>query len=105
MGCGASRRAPAPGGRTHTDFARFGDHIYRGELKRGKPDGAGVYTWASGDDWVRFQRYTTYEGEFRKFQRHGYGEYRSADGASYVGEWVRGRREGLGVACDTGAAS
>ncbi len=95
----ASGPAAGRGGRTHTDFAVFGGHIYKGELKRGKPDGAGVYTWASEHDWVKFKRYTTYEGEFRKFQRHGHGVYLSADGSSYSGEWAHGRREGLGVEC------
>jgi|LauGreDrversion2_3_1035106.scaffolds.fasta_scaffold151102_1 hypothetical protein len=94
-----SASGPAASGRTHTDFAVFCGHIYKGELKRGQPDGAGVYTWASEHDWVKFQRYTTYEGEFRKFQRHGHGVYLSADGSSYSGEWAHGRREGLGFEC------
>ena len=97
--CPSASGPATTAGRTHTDFAVFGGHIYKGELKRGKPDGAGVYTWASEHDWVKFQRYTTYEGEFRKFQRHGHGVYLSADGSSYSGEWAHGRREGLGVEC------
>ena len=98
---GASPSVPLPE-REHADFVRFGTSVYKGEVMRWKdgrciPDGAGIYTWHRDADWLKYKRYTTYEGEWRRFKQHGHGVYTHANGSGYVGEWDKGTRHGVGI--------
>ncbi|ORC88615.1 uncharacterized protein TM35_000162530 [Trypanosoma theileri] len=59
---------------------------YEGEFKNNAPNGKGIFTWVNGDRYV---------GEVRDGVRYGHGELSTADGV-YTGEWVRGKRHGMG---------
>lgn len=51
-------------------------------------NGFGMYTYQNKD---------TYEGEWSNNVRHGTGTYTyAASGAKYAGNWLNGRREGIG---------
>ena len=69
---------------------------YEGEVREGKLDGQGVFTWPDG------QRY---EGEFRDGRRDGHGILVDFNGNRYEGEWHNDKLNGPGVAVDihTGA--
>ncbi|MGQ0581687.1 MAG: MORN repeat-containing protein [Reyranella sp.] len=61
---------------------------YEGELRDGKANGRGLYTYASGN---------RYEGEWRDDQRNGRGVFTWTDGSRYEGEWRDNRENGRGV--------
>ena len=59
-----------------------------GEWGEDQRNGHGTYTYVNKD---------TYEGEWSNNLRHGSGTYTYASsGAKYVGNWLNGRREGIG---------
>jgi len=97
---------------------------YVGELKNGKRDGMGKYTWpsvvTSKDGSVASSPTSSYVGRFREGEKHGKGEliWRNgnryngdftddqihgygmkvyADGRTYEGNWKEGKREGFGT--------
>jgi hypothetical protein len=61
---------------------------YDGELRNGKMNGRGYYTWPDGD---------SYKGEYRDDLRNGRGVYTWASGNRYEGEWRDGAANGWGV--------
>ncbi len=56
---------------------------YQGYMKRGKPDGFGIYKFADGD---------IYAGEWRSGLRHGSGKHWFKDGRFYSGTWENDKR-------------
>jgi len=56
----------------------FSNGDYIGEVKNGKPNVQGTYTFHNGNK---------YEGEWRDGKYHGQGIYTFHDGRKYVGEW------------------
>ncbi len=52
--------------------------FYVGEVKDGKYDGRGTYTWPGGEK---------YDGEYKDSKRHGMGIMSKPDGEKYEGEW------------------
>ena len=54
------------------------DGKYVGEIKNGKPNGQGTYTFPDGKK---------YEGKFKDGEFHGQGTFTSKDGGKFVGEW------------------
>ncbi|KAH9599866.1 MORN motif [Trypanosoma melophagium] len=59
---------------------------YEGEFKNNAPNGKGIFLWVNGDRYV---------GEVRDGVRYGHGELSTAHGV-YTGEWVCGKRHGMG---------
>ena len=55
---------------------------YIGEIKNGKPNGQGTYTFPDGKK---------YEGKFKDGKEHGKGTYTYPDGVKYEGEWKEGK--------------
>jgi hypothetical protein len=90
-------------------------YIVTGELKYGKKDGKGKFTWKSGaiydGEWKNdlrngFGTYTSasskdwvYEGFFVDDLYEGKGIYRWPDGRVYEGLWKKGKQEGQGILC------
>jgi hypothetical protein len=90
---------------------------YKGEWRNGMPNGIGIkhiykddtYIYgnfidgnAEGDckqtfeqTWERTQPY--YEGEFKRNEYHGNGEYHYGDGGYYKGEWKDSKYNGYGT--------
>ena len=64
------------------------DGKYIGEIKNGKPNGQGTYTFPDGKK---------YEGEFKDGKEHGKGTYTYPDGVKYEGEWKDGKEHGKGT--------
>jgi hypothetical protein len=62
-------------------------HVYKGELKDGKRNGRGKYTWPSGQ---------VYEGEWKDGERNGRGKQMHTDGEVYEGEWKDAKENGRG---------
>lgn len=60
---------------------------YEGELKDGKLNGFGTYTFNNGDK---------YEGHWKDGKKHGHGTYTHPLG-TYVGDWVNDKRHGNGI--------
>ena len=54
---------------------------YEGEVKKGKAQGVGVFTFEDG---------STYEGKVKKNKIHGKGKYTNAQGKVYEGKFVYG---------------
>ena len=52
---------------------------YKGQMKKGLPDGLGKLVWYSGD---------YYKGEFKNGKRHGRGKRVNIDGSVFIGEYV-----------------
>lgn len=59
---------------------------YEGKCKNGFANGKGT---ATGTD--------RYEGTFSKGLPNGVGTYTWSDGGNYTGEWIEGRRHGIGI--------
>jgi len=87
------------------------ENRYEGNMSRGKINGKGICTFASGNryegDWVDGRRTgkgfftwangNRYEGDFVKDQRTGKGVLTYSNGDRYEGDWVDGRRTGKGI--------
>jgi hypothetical protein len=66
----------------------YGDgSVYDGEVKDGKKNGRGKYTWASG---------SVYEGDWKDDKKNGRGKFTWASGQVYDGEWKDGKKNGRG---------
>jgi len=72
---------------------------YEGEWKGGKPNGQGTYTYANSDK-ITFVDGTKYVGEWKNGKPNGQGTYNYGvgpnDGDKYVGEWKDGSKHGQG---------
>ena len=87
------------------------DNRYEGNMSRGKINGEGRCTFASGNyyegDWIdgrrtgkgvfTWQNGNCYEGDFVKDLRTGKGVMVYANGDRYEGDWVDGQRTGKGI--------
>lgn len=62
--------------------------MYVGEVRDGKWNGQGTYTWPDGAKYV---------GEWRDGKHNGQGTHTWPDGRKYVGEWKDGRQNGQGT--------
>jgi len=84
---------------------------YFGDTNRnGKAHGKGRMVWENGLEvegrWVNgdivegrstFSDGSSYEGEYKNYQHHGYGERYWPKGGSYKGRWKNGKQHGKGV--------
>jgi hypothetical protein len=61
---------------------------YEGQFFKGKKDGKGKCTWASGD---------TYEGYWKEDKKHGRGVYKWPDGERHEGQFEDGIMHGEGT--------
>ena len=61
---------------------------YVGEIKNGRPNGQGTFTFLNG---------TKYVGEFKDGLENGQGTYTWTNGRKYVGEWKDGKTHGQGT--------
>ena len=66
----------------------YGEEVYVGSMRDGRPHGRGTYTHANGD---------RYEGQWRNGKEHGHGTYTFAQGERYEGEWRDRMRHGRGT--------
>ena len=91
---------------------------YKGEWKNGRPNGKGIKHFYKNDSYVEgnfvdsfaegygkqsFEKtwektVPYYEGEFKRNQWHGKGEYHYGDGCYYKGEWKDSKYHGQGAA-------
>lgn len=62
--------------------------LMKGNVKRNKFNGYGVFTWPTGG---------TYVGDWVDDKRQGFGIFRTPTGAEYVGQWDCGLRHGWGI--------
>ncbi|CAF1180078.1 unnamed protein product [Didymodactylos carnosus] len=79
---------------TGTMFYKDGqlkDDCYKGEWKCGKKGGQGIYDFAVGKKWRK------YDGRFENDLFSGHGRMTYSDGHLYDGNWLNGRRDGRGV--------
>ena len=60
---------------------KFSESTYEGEVKKGKADGIGVFTFSDG---------STYEGKVSKNRIHGKGKYTDSQGKTYEGKFRYG---------------
>ena len=74
---------------------------YKGEIKNGKPNGQGIYTYPDGRKYIGqwkdgklngrgtyiWYNGNKYVGEFKDGKKHGQGTYTSSNGEKYEGEW------------------
>tara|TARA_B100000029_G_C16943828_1_gene729858 strand:- start:37 stop:567 length:531 start_codon:yes stop_codon:yes gene_type:complete len=84
---------------------------YQGQVKDGKPNGQGTFTWSDGSkyvgDWKDGEMngqgtFTNswgdkYVGEYKDGKPNGQGTGNWFSGSVYVGEWKNGRRNGQGT--------
>ena len=63
---------------TKAETLKFGDATYEGEVKNGKANGIGIFTFSDG---------STYEGKVRKNKIHGKGKYTGSNGIVYEGKF------------------
>jgi len=89
----------------------YDDGTYAGEFKGGRPDGRGIYTYATGHKYVgewkdgkeHGQGTVTstygdkYVGEYKDGKKHGQGTFTLAGGSKYVGEYKDGKKHGQGI--------
>ena len=64
------------------------DRKYIGEIKNGKPNGQGTYTFPDGKKYV---------GKFKDGKEHGKGTYTYPDGVKYEGKFKDGKEQGQGT--------
>ena len=63
---------------TKAETLKFGGATYEGEVKNGKANGIGIFTFSDG---------STYEGKVRKNKIHGKGKYTGSNGIVYEGKF------------------
>ena len=68
-------------GITYAESLKFDASTYEGEVKKGKADGVGIFTFSDG---------STYEGKVSKNRIHGKGKYTDAQGKVYEGKFRYG---------------
>ena len=66
---------------TYAESVKFDASTYEGEVKKGKADGVGIFTFSDG---------STYEGKVSKNRIHGKGKYTDAQGKVYEGKFRYG---------------
>ena len=87
----------------------FEGFIFRGEIRGGQPNGNGTISYDTGmfvegefkdgeivEGKITYQDKSTYEGEFFRYKKHGYGVEKYADGARYEGQFLNNERQGYG---------
>ncbi len=100
--------APQGMGRIHESDGSF----YKGNIVRGKKQGRGEITYASGDRYVGdffddkldgegtyhiFISKSRYEGSFKENLFEGSGTLYYSDGGKYVGQWKADQKHGKGI--------
>ena len=68
-------------GITYAESLKFDASTYEGEVKKGKANGVGVFTFSDG---------STYEGKVKNNKIHGKGKYTDAQGKVYEGKFRYG---------------
>ena len=68
-------------GITYAESLKFDASTYEGEVKKGKANGVGVFTFSDG---------STYEGKVKNNKIHGKGKYIDAQGKVYEGKFSYG---------------
>jgi hypothetical protein len=68
-------------GITYAESLKFDASTYEGEVKKGKANGVGVFTFSDG---------STYEGKVKRNKIHGKGKYTDAQGKVYEGKFSYG---------------
>jgi hypothetical protein len=68
-------------GITYAESLKFDASTYEGEVKKGKANGVGVFTFSDG---------STYEGKVKSNKIHGKGKYTDAQGKVYEGKFKYG---------------
>ena len=63
---------------TKAETLKFASATYEGEVKNGKADGVGIFTFSDG---------STYEGKVKKNKIHGKGKYTDSNGNVYEGKF------------------
>lgn len=66
---------------TKAETLKFASATYEGEVKNGKADGVGIFTFSDG---------STYEGKVKKNKIHGKGKYTDTNGNVYEGKFSFG---------------
>ena len=66
---------------TYAESLKFGASTYEGEVKKGKANGVGIFTFSDG---------STYEGKVSKNRIHGIGIYTDSQGKVYEGKFRYG---------------
>jgi hypothetical protein len=84
----------------HGILSFFEGDVYLGTFHQGEYHGYGVYKYSDNGDW----KGDIYEGRYYKGMRQGSGVYyyiahemTGKQGAVYIGEWIRGTMQGLGI--------
>jgi hypothetical protein len=84
----------------HGVLAFFDGDVYLGLFDQGEYHGYGVYKYSDAGAW----KGDIYEGRYYKGMRQGSGVYyyiadetTGKQGAVYIGEWIRGAMQGLGI--------
>ena len=86
--------------------------VYKGTVKKGRPNGEGTYTFDDGDVYIgrmkkgKFHgqgKYYSggvtliYEGAWKNDEKHGFGTEYYDDGGKYIGNLKKGERHGKGT--------
>ena len=66
---------------TYAESLKFDASTYEGEVKNGKANGVGIFTFSDG---------STYEGKVKNNKIHGKGKYIDAQGKVYAGKFSYG---------------
>jgi len=66
----------------YAETLKFSSSMYEGEVKKGKANGNGTFTFSDG---------SKYEGMVKKNKIHGTGKYTDAEGNVYQGKWKYGK--------------
>ena len=67
---------------SYAETLKFDTSTYEGDVKKGKANGKGIFTFSDG---------SKYEGKFKKNKIHGKGKYTDANGKIYEGKWKHGK--------------
>ncbi len=99
----------------YQDLVFKGIGKYRGEVKDGKMNGRGTFTWDKGgtvytgdfkdNDFhgkgnLSYGNGDKYVGDFRNMKREGFGKYMYKNGAIFEGKYVNNEAEGVGTYTD-----
>ena len=99
---------------------KYDNDKYQGELKNGKPEGFGKYTWGNNKCYIGqwkngkkegkgakynmstlpgniIKYFMTYDGYFVNDKYDGEGKYIWTNGEYYIGQWSKGERNGKGI--------
>ena len=76
---------------------------YQGDWLEDKPQGYGVHTWERSPkkkiteaNFLKHLRCNRYHGKFEGGSREGHGRFLYSDGSSYVGQWKANQKHGFG---------